>query len=445
MKQSDVKSAQLIPHVLVVDDDKAVCEQLKRLYEHAGYKVSTAYSGEQALDRLGAQDVDLVVTDIRLPGITGVELTKHVKEKYPDVPVIAIIGFAEIGTATQLLKMGASDYIVKPFDGSAILESTQIVLERTEVFREIRHLRRSLRDSCDFGGMLSKKTEMQKVFETVRLVANTDMTAVIEGETGTGKELVAKAIHFYSNRRAAPFITINCSGIPESLLESELFGHEKGAFTGAVQSRPGKIELANKGTLFLDEIESMSLAMQANLLRVLEERKLYRLGGSRPVNVDMRVIAATNVPLKQLVTEGLMRKDFYYRVSVVPIRVIPLRDRHEDIPLLVADFLRRHPIAVQKGIAAVSKGVMRQLVDYPWPGNIRELQNVLERSILHARGQVLDRVVLSDSDVERGERLQGDKAQGDHKALSLKLPLRDWMKLQEKEYLRSQLQACEED
>ncbi len=420
------------PHILVVGDEPLVCQQLDRLYTHSGHKVTIAPSAEEALERLEKGDIDLVVTDIRLPGLSGVELTKRIQETSPDVPVIVITGYADVETAVEVLKLGASDYVVKPFSAAAIQNSTRMVLERVKDLIEIRHLKRSLKDRGEFGGMLSKNPEIHRVFEIIRMVSSTDTTVLVEGETGTGKELVASAIHYQSARRDGPFVTINCAGIPETLLESELFGYERGAFTGADQARPGKIELAHGGTLFLDEIESMSLTMQAKLLRVLEARKVQRLGGGRATHVNMRVIAASNVPLRDLVAKGQMRNDFYYRVSVVPIHLIPLRERRGDIPLLAQDFLRRHPVAGRKRITAVSDQAMSWLIAYHWPGNIRELQNVLEKSIVLTSGRVIGKVDIS---------VGGTAAQTGSGSISEGIPLRQWLNEQEKHYLIQQLKS----
>lgn len=423
------------PCILVVDDDPLICQQLERLYSLSGYAVETATSGEKAMERLEAGDIDLVVSDIRLPGASGVELTEWIQRERPDVPVIVITGHADIGNAVDVLKLGASDYIVKPFTAAAIQESTSAVLEKARVFTEIRHLRRTLKDRYEFGGMLSKTPEMHKVFETIRMVSATDVTVLVEGETGTGKELVASAIHLQSGRSKGPFIPINCAGVPETLLESELFGYERGAFTGADQSRPGKIEVANSGTLFLDEIESMSLAMQAKLLLVLQDQKVQRLGSSRRVQINMRVIAASNVPLEELVAQGQMRSDFYYRINVIPIRLIPLRQRRQDIPLLVQDFLRHHPLAQKKRIVNLTSRAMGQLMQYRWPGNVRELQNVLERAIVLTTGRTIEKVDLPD--VNLAPRV----AEGKFPASAMSL--KEWLNEHEKQYLVQQLEMCE--
>jgi DNA-binding NtrC family response regulator len=431
-EREDRALPQIVPTILIVDDERIIREQLENLYNASGFKTVTCETGEDALKRLEAEDIDLVVSDIRLPGLSGIDLTKHVHQRYPDVPVIVITGFADIGTAVEVLKLGASDYIVKPFTSATILESTRVVLDKAQTLTEIRHLRHVLKDRCEFGGMLSRTPEMHHVFETIRMVSDTDMTVLIEGETGTGKELVASAIHYQSGRGQGPLVTINCAGVPESLLESELFGYERGAFTGADQTRPGKIELAHGGTLFLDEIESISLSMQAKLLRVLEDQKVQRLGSSRKIHVDMRVIAATNVPLKELVGSGHIRSDFYYRINVIPIRLLPLRRRRQDIELLVHDFIRHHPLAVKKKIGGISSAAMNRLLQYAWPGNIRELQNVLERAIVMTNRRTIDKVELTDQSVP--QTAHDDRAPGE-------FSLRDWIREQEKQYLARQLRA----
>ncbi len=430
--EQDTGGAAPIPRILVVDDDPLICKQLERLYTQSGYTAVTDNSAEAAIERLDKEDIDLVVTDIRLPGLNGVELTQRIQEVSPDVPVIVITGYADIQTAVDLLKLGASDYIVKPFGVAAIQESTREVLKKAQMFMEIRHLRSTLKDRHEFGEMLSRTPEMHRIFEKIRMVSSTDMTVLIEGETGTGKELVASAIHHQSPRRAKPFVILNCSGFPESLLESELFGYERGAFTGAEQSRPGKIELVQGGTLFLDEIESMSLPMQAKLLRVLEDRKVQRLGRSKTTEIDMRVVAASNIRLSNLVAQGQMRNDFYYRINVIPIYLAPLRERKEDIPLLVQDYLRHHPVSIEKRIASISQSAMRELMEYSWPGNIRELQNVLVRAIVLATGRVIEKVDVLEKPPSK---------ETNQKGIASSLSLQSWINIQEREYLIQQLAA----
>jgi DNA-binding NtrC family response regulator len=334
------ESVCIVPHVLIVDDDELISSGLEPVLLESGYTVSTCRKASEALAELEKEHIDLVLTDVCLPGMSGVELTRRILERWADVPIIVITGFSDIEIAVEVLKLGARDFIRKPFTPAAIQESVRVVLEQSRVFVDIRHMRNELKERCEFGGMLSRTTEMHQVFETIRMVAETDATVVIEGETGTGKELVATAIHHQSRRKEGPFVAINCAGVPETLLESELFGYERGAFTGADYARAGKIELAHGGTLFLDEIESMPLSMQAKLLLVLENQNVQRLGSNRSTKIDMRVVAATNVPIKDLKNQGLMRSDFYYRLNVVLIPLLPLRSRIDDIPLLVQDFIR---------------------------------------------------------------------------------------------------------
>ena len=423
------------PRLLVVDDDPMVRDQLERLCRQMDYCVTAVMSAEDAIMRLGADDIDLVISDIQLPGLNGVELTSYIRERFPDVPVIVITGFSDVQPAVDVLKMGALDFLIKPFDLAVVHDLTRAALERTTVFREIRHLRRRLQDRSVFGGMLSATPELHRVFEVIRRVAPTNMTVIVQGETGTGKELVASAVHYNSPRRAGPFITINCAGLPETLLESELFGHEKGAFTSADQAKVGKIELANGGTLFLDEIQSISPATQGKLLRVLEDQKLQRLGGTASIHVDMRVVAASNVPLKKLVDNGSMRADFYYRINVIPVDLIPLRKRKVDIPLLVHDFIQHHPTAAAKRIHGLSPHAMAVLMDYRWPGNIRELQNALERAIVLAAGSIIETEDLPGLDEDAAEA--GD----DEQAISVSGSLRHWLREQEKKYLLDKLAA----
>ncbi len=420
-----------IPTLLVVDDDPTVRQQLERLYTQSGYSVVAVSSAEEGISRVAEEDIDLAITDIKLPGMDGVQFISYIHENFPDVPVIAITGYSDIETAVNVLKLGASDFMVKPFDLGTVQESTRAALEKSNVYMEIRHLRRWLKDGSIFGGMLSKTPEMHRVFEIIRMVAPTDMTVLVQGETGTGKELVASAIHYQSQRRDGPFVTINCAGFPESLLENELFGHEKGAFTGADHPKPGKIELAHGGTLFLDEIESISVVMQGKLLRVLEDQKVHRLGGGASIHVDMRVIAASNIPLKEMVAEGRMRSDFYYRINVIPIHLVPLRQRKVDIPLLMHDFLRHQPIAAEKGINTISKHVVNVLMDYAWPGNIRELQNILARAIVLAGGPIIDAVDLPDLMPQPQPKENGIIACAS---------LDEWMREQEKRFLEQKLE-----
>jgi DNA-binding NtrC family response regulator len=421
-------------HLLVVDDDEVTCQQLHEIYTRAGYRVTVADCAEAALLPLENLDIDLSVVDLWLPKMTGVELVKHVRTNFPDVPVIVISGYGGIDAAINVFKLGVCDYFIKPFSLAAILDSTRTALHKSQLFTDIRHLRLSLKDSDNFGGIVSRTPAMHKVFELIEMAAGTDSTVVVEGETGTGKELVASAIHHRSSRSRGPFIAINCAGFPEGLLESELFGYEKGAFTGADYRRAGKIEMANGGTLFLDEIESISLNMQAKLLRALETRTVRRLGASLSSMVDIRVIAAGNVLLEKLVTQGKMRSDFYYRINVIPIRLLPLRERREDIPLLVSDFLRRNRVATQREIKGVSRRVLGSLMRHHWPGNVRELQNVLEKAAVITHGRLIEKVDLPSAKFSVSASTRENEEPSN-------FTLKQWLMEQEKQYLIQQLES----
>jgi DNA-binding NtrC family response regulator len=422
---------QLTPKIVVINADPIVSEQLKRLYTQCAYIVAVMKRAETALQSMAEGATDLLVTDVRLPDVDGIKFVEQVRHLYSDVPVIVITGDRDVEVAVRMLKLGVSDYIGTPFSAEAVQESTRVALEKAQIFTELRHMRRRIKENSEFLGMLSKTPEMHRVFETIRMVSNMDVTILVEGETGTGKELVARAIHERSPRRDGKLVTINCAALPDPLLESELFGYEKGAFTGADHARAGMIEMAHGGTLFLDEIESMSLSMQAKLLRVLEDRRVQRLGGNRPYDVNMRVIAATNVPARDLVRDGKMRSDFYYRINVVSIQVIPLRQRRGDIPLLVQNFLQQHPFAVQRQITGITPKAMSQLMRYAWPGNVRELQNVLEKAVVLSSSSVIDRVDLADAPAPLSNQ----------EKVTAAVPFSEWIKEQEKKYLIQQLEA----
>jgi DNA-binding NtrC family response regulator len=384
----------LMDNVLIVEDHDQLREQLGRFYQEEGYQVSTAASGEEALDKLAQEKFAIVVSDVKMPGIDGFQLARHIREKSSDTDIILITAFGNIKQAVEAMKLGASDYITKPFQPEAIRLVSAKLIERRRLLQEVRELRERVQDEHKFENILSKSPKMLKVFDLIRSLAETDSGVMITGETGTGKELVARAIHNLSRRKTKQFVAINCGAFPDTLLESELFGYEKGAFTGAVQSRAGKIETADAGTLFLDEIETMTPPMQVKLLRVLQEREVERLGGNRKVKVDMRVIAATNVDLTLCLARGTLREDFYYRINVIPVQLPPLRERLEDLPLLVDYILGRHSVAREREIRQVSSKVLDQMLAYHWPGNIRELENILERAIVKSTGAAVEEVDL---------------------------------------------------
>ncbi len=418
--------------VLIVEDHDRLREQLGNFYEQEGYKVTTASCGEEGIEKLAEERFALVVSDVKMPGIDGFQLARHVREKYPDTDVILITAFGNIKQAVEAMKLGASDYITKPFQPEAIRLVSEKLIERRRLVEEVRELRQRVQDEHSLENILSKSPKMLKVFDLIRSLAETDSGVMITGETGTGKELVARAIHNLSRRKARQFIAINCGAFPDTLLESELFGYEKGAFTGAVQSRAGKIELADGGTLFLDEIETMAPPMQVKLLRVLQEREVERLGGNKRVKVDMRVIAATNVDLSLCLARGTLREDFYYRINVIPVQLPPLRERLEDLPLLINHILGKHSVAKERNIKKVAPKVLDQMLAYHWPGNIRELENILERAIVKCPGETIEEVDLPAPPQRIVDYPFLSISEGD-------MSLKKWLLRSEKEYLRGLL------
>lgn len=418
--------------VLIVEDHDRLREQLGQFYEQEGFKVTTAACGEEGIERLSQEKFAIVVSDVKMPGLDGFQLAHHVREKYPDTDVILITAFGNIKQAVEAMKLGASDYITKPFQPEAIRLVSEKLIERRRLLEEVKELRQRVHEEYTLENILSKSPRMLKVFDLIRSLAETDSGVMITGETGTGKELVARAIHNLSRRKSRQFVAINCGAFPDTLLESELFGFEKGAFTGAVQSRAGKIELADGGTLFLDEIEAMAAPMQVKLLRVLQEREVERLGGNRKVKIDMRVIAATNVDLSLCLARGTLREDFYYRINVIPIQLPALRERLEDLPLLIDHILSRHPVAIEKKIRQLTPKVLDQMIAYHWPGNIRELENILERAIVKSRGDVIENVDLPAPP----QRILDSWYTGNG---AREVSLKQWLSNSEKDYLRSLL------
>ena len=419
--------------ILIVDDDPLICRQLETLFRERQYDVDSAGSATEALALLEQYDYALGLVDLKIPGTDGLSLTKQIHERWSDFGVIIITGYASIKGAVDAIRQGASDYITKPFEREEIILATEKLLEKRRLLDEITYLRSQLSERYSFANMVSRNPVMHEIFRTIEALSENDATVLITGESGTGKELAARAVHFQGRRKSGRFVAINCAAFPDSLLESELFGHERGAFTGAVQDRVGKVELASGGTLFLDEIESISLAMQLKLLRVLEQREVEKLGGNRLIKVNIRVIAATNRDLDQMVARGEMREDFFYRINVVPIVIPPLRDRIEDIPLLVSEILKNNSHARERGGMRVSNKALQALMAYHWPGNVRELGNVLERSILKAAGPLI-------KDVEAPNGATGPTSvTGSARARDYDLPLREFLKRAEKDYLSSVL------
>ena len=374
-------------HLLIVDDESALREAIaERLADH-GFIVEQAGSGEEALQRLSDFAFDILITDLRLPGIDGAKVIESALERYPEIIAIVITGYGTVKDAVEAIKQGAADFITKPFQFDALLHVLRSALEQRRLKSENAYLRSQLEDRYRIDGLVGRSRVMRELFQLLETVAATSSTVLITGETGTGKELAARAIHHNSPRRANRFVALNCSAIPETLLEAELFGHVRGAFTGAVGARQGRLEQAHKGTLFLDEVGTMSPALQAKLLRVLQEREFERVGDSHTVKIDVRVIAATHSDLVKMVADGAFREDLYYRLNVIPVKLPPLRDRREDIPLLVQHFLQK--LAAESGRSAVtiSQDALRRLMAYHWPGNIRQLENAIERALAFSQGR----------------------------------------------------------
>ena len=358
----------------------------ERLAER-GFEVVQADSGERALELLEQFAFDIVITDLRLPGIDGSRVIEAARDRYPSIVAIVITGFGTVKDAVDAIKRGASDFVAKPFQFDELLHVLQNALEQRRLRSENAYLRSQLEERYQFGGILGRSRPMQKLFHLLETVARSNSTILITGETGTGKEVVARAIHHNSARRTHRFVALNCSAIPETLLEAELFGHVRGAFTGAVGARQGRFEQAHKGTLFLDEVATMSPALQAKLLRVLQEREFERVGDSHTVKIDVRVIAATHSDLSKMVADGSFREDLFYRLNVIPVQLPPLRDRREDIPLLVQHFLQKLSTEAGRGLVTISQDALRQLMAYHWLGNIRQLENAVERAMAFSQGR----------------------------------------------------------
>ncbi len=373
--------------IIVVDDERSIRIGLQGLLSKEGYHVQAAGSGEEALLMLEDQSVDLVLTDLRMPGLDGVGLLKKIKEQFPTTLVMMMTAYGSEKIAVEAMKAGAHDYIVKPFDNDEVKLLVRQALEQSALRREVQHLHERLDATFRFDSILGTGPAMQQVFDMVKKVAGTDLTVLVTGESGTGKELIANALHQNSPRRSGPFIKVNCAAMARELVESELFGHEKGAFTGAVSSREGKFAAADKGTIFLDEIGDMSLETQAKVLRVLQEREFERVGGNRLIRVDVRVIAATNRDLKKMVQEEKFREDLFYRLNVVSVPLPPLRERQEDIPLLIKHFLEQTAAQYNREPKSLSAEAYHLLLQHPWPGNVRELKNEMEAALILSAGE----------------------------------------------------------
>ena len=378
-----------VAHILVVDDEVNIRNALVTMLEKKGHQVRGVGTGEEALEQLEAATVDLVITDLRMPGIGGMEFLRRLKDSRPDTDVVVMTAYGSIDTAVEAMRYGAYDYLTKPIDRERFPVVIDKALERHALARENKQLRDRLETRVRFDQMVGESEPMQRVYSLVEMVADSAVTVLLTGESGTGKELVARAIHNKSTRANGPFVTLNCGALPENLFESELFGYEKGAFTGAMTTKVGRFELADGGTLLLDEVGELSLKSQVDFLRVLETKEFRRLGGTKLIRVDTRIVAATNRNLEESVKEGDFRDDLYYRLNVVPIRLPPLRERADDIPLLVERFLAEFSSQHHREPKDVSREAMRLLRLYAWPGNIRQLRNLMERLVVTVKDSTL--------------------------------------------------------
>ncbi len=391
--------------ILIIDDEFAIRESLQTLLEMEGYEIEVAEDGEQGLNQLASRPFDLVLLDFALPDRNGLEILRDIRERAPDLSVIMITAYGTVENAVNAMQAGAVNFIQKPWQNEKLLADIAAAIGRRRAEQENIQLKRILNQRFRFENIIGKSEPMQKIYDLVQQVAPSRSTILLAGESGTGKELIAKAIHMNSPRKDRPFIPVNTGSMPADLLESTLFGHVKGAFTSAVTSKKGLFEVADKGTIFLDEIGNMSMETQAKILRVLQDRKFMHLGGVQEIQVDVRIVAATNVDLKQAVKEGRFREDLFYRLNVISIDLPPLRNRKEDIPLLVEHFIQKFCKENNKPMCTFSSAALHALMDYNWPGNVRELENVVERAVVLSSGPAIGPDLLPESIVGRSSTL----------------------------------------
>jgi len=390
--------------ILIADDEEVMRDSLSDWLREDGYDVIAVASGAEAVEKVKSEPWSVLMVDLKMPGMDGMEVVRQVKKISPELPIIMVTAYATVDTAVQAMKEGAYDYIAKPFDPEQVGLAIRKIIAHQELLEENVALRQALRKQHELQNLIGKSRKMHEIMETVQTIADSTANVLISGESGTGKEVVARAIHRSSLRREKPFMAVSCAAIPETLLESELFGYEKGAFTGATAQKRGRLEQAEDGTFFFDEIGEMSLKSQVDLLRVLQEREFRRVGGEALVRLEARVISATNKNLKKLVQEGKFREDLYYRLNVIPIHIPPLRERKEDIPLLALHFLKKYAVENGKRLNDFSPEAMELLLKYDWPGNVRELENAVERAVIVAAGSL---VHLENLTVEGGVTVRG--------------------------------------
>jgi len=375
--------------IMIVDDETVVRESFLHWFEKIGHRVESAASGIEALDKLAQAPFEVMFVDIKMPGMNGIELLEKVKSEYPDTTVVIITAYGSIESSVKAMQMGAADYLLKPFKPDQLTLVMEKIAQQKKLVREYDYLKGRLEKISKFDNIIGQSDEMMAVFDLIVDVAQSDTSVLLTGETGTGKELVAKAIHAKSPRSSHPFIAINCGAVPDTLLESELFGHQKGSFTSATHTRKGFLEVVSGGTLFLDEIGEISSKMQVDLLRVLEEKELTRIGSNQPVDVDFRLISATRRDLEKRIESGTFRRDFFYRINVIVISIPPLRERKTDIPLLIDHFLKKYSHETTKYVDRVSREAQKRLMEYSWPGNVRELENAIERAVVLSKARTL--------------------------------------------------------
>lgn len=394
-----------VNRILVADDDAVIREGLRRVLTGAGYEVETVSNGRAALERLEQDRYKLLVTDLKMPGMSGLEVLQSIRICQPELPVVLITGYAAIDNAVEAMKNGATDYLAKPFSNDEIIEKVKNALETRAILIDEIYLHREMNESHGFDCLLGDSREMKRLYQRIIQVAPTESTVLITGESGTGKELVARAIHAHSVRRDQPFVAVDCTTLAESLLESELFGHVKGSFTGATQTKRGLFEVAEGGTVLLDEVGNISLSTQAKLLRVLQERVVMPIGGTSTVPINIRLVAATNANLRTMVKQGLFREDLFFRLNIIPIELPPLRERKGDLMLLASQFLKRFAEENGKEIRGFSPDVIEHLERYPFPGNVRELENLIERAVVLSQSELIQ---LTDLE------MSGDEPTGSH-------------------------------
>jgi DNA-binding NtrC family response regulator len=389
--------------ILIIDDEEIIRESCRRVLEPAGYLVQAAKAGREGLQVLQTGAVDLVLTDLKMPDIDGIEVLIQIKENWPDTEVIIMTGYGTVTTAVKAMKMGVFDYIEKPFSPDDLLALVAKAFSRQKLSSEDITRREIVPSHYELSNIIGDSQVMQKVFQLIARVANTGSTVLITGESGTGKELVARAIHYNSPRKDLPFVVVDCTTIPETLIESELFGHAKGAFTGASENKKGLLEMASGGTIFLDEIGNLNVQTQAKLLRVLQEREFRPLGEKKTVHIDVRFISATNKDLRIMTKEGSFREDLFYRLNIFPVHIPPLRERKEDIPHLAQHFLEKYDEELDKRVTHITADAMRLLVLYPWPGNVRQLENTIQRAVIMCQGKTLNPEHLTSLDLPSEE------------------------------------------